>query len=166
MFFQPAILALLLASGLGLAALLVASPWVLQLVRHWDLQSDSRLQLVLERRTYLLSTLVGFVLVVQMAALLLFVFNADRMAVQFVGAMCAVGTLQANSYGFPALYAQLAGFFLASGWLVLLSASGLARRLGKSGLIALERLMGLLLAAMAVQMLISGLRNAFPIISG
>ena len=67
MFFQPAILALLLASGLGLAALLVASPWVLQLVRHWDLQSGSRLQLVLERRTYLLSTLVGFVLVVQMA---------------------------------------------------------------------------------------------------
>ena len=108
MFFQPAILALLLASGLGLAALLVASPWVLQLVRHWDLRSGSRLQLVLERRTYLLSTLVGFVLVVQMASLLLFVFNADRMAVQFVGAMCAVGTLQANSYGFPALYAQLA----------------------------------------------------------
>lgn len=119
MFFQPAILALLLASGLGLAALLVASPWVLQLVRHWDLRSGSRLQLVLERRTYLLSTLVGFVLVVQMAALLLFIFNADRMAVQFVGAMCAVGTLQANAYGFPALYAQLAVFFLASGWLVL-----------------------------------------------
>ena len=41
MFFQPAILALLLASGLGLAALLVASPWVLQLVRHWDLRSGS-----------------------------------------------------------------------------------------------------------------------------
>ncbi len=126
MFFQPAILALLLASGLGLAALLVASPWVLQLVRHWDLQSGSRLQLVLERRTYLLSTLVGFVLVVQMAALLLFVFNADRMAVQFVGAMCAVGTLQANSYGFPALYAQLAVFFLASGWLVLHAADARA----------------------------------------
>jgi multiple antibiotic resistance protein len=50
-------------------------------------------------------------------------------------------------------------------WLVLLSASGLARRIGKSGLIAVERLMGLLLAAMAVQMLISGLRNAFPAIS-
>ena len=49
-------------------------------------------------------------------------------------------------------------------WLVLLSANGLARRIGKSGLIAVERLMGLLLAAMAVQMLLSGLRNAFPII--
>jgi multiple antibiotic resistance protein len=46
-------------------------------------------------------------------------------------------------------------------WLVLLSASVLSRRLGKSGLVALERLMGLLLAAMAVEMLISGLRTVF-----
>lgn len=119
MFFQPAILALLLAAGLGLAALLAAAPYAWQLVRRWDLHSGSRLQLVLERRTYLLSTLVVFVLVVQMAALLLFVFNADRMAGQFAGAMCAVGTLQANGWGFPALYAQLAVFFLASSWLVL-----------------------------------------------
>ncbi len=51
-------------------------------------------------------------------------------------------------------------------WLVLLSASALSRRLGKSGLVALERLMGLLLAAMAVQMLISGLHTAFPSVSG
>lgn len=46
-------------------------------------------------------------------------------------------------------------------WLVLLSASALARRLGKPGLVALERLMGLLLTAIAVEMLISGLRTAF-----
>lgn len=46
-------------------------------------------------------------------------------------------------------------------WLALLSASALARRFGKSGLIALERLMGLLLAAIAVEMLISGVRTAF-----
>lgn len=46
-------------------------------------------------------------------------------------------------------------------WLALLSASALARRLGKSGLVALERLMGLLLSAIAVEMLISGLRTVF-----
>lgn len=51
-------------------------------------------------------------------------------------------------------------------WLVLLSASVLSRRLGKSGLVALERLMGLLLAAMAVEMLISGLRTAFGPMAG
>lgn len=51
------------------------------------------------------------------------------------------------------------------GWAVLASAQVLSRRLGRSGLIALERFMGLLLSAMAVEMLISGLRQAFPAIT-
>jgi hypothetical protein len=77
------------------------------------------LQLRLERRTYLLSTLLTFVFVTQLVSLLLFIFNADKMAVMFVGAMCAVGTLNANAYGFPALFAQMAVFFMAAVWLVL-----------------------------------------------
>ena len=52
----------------------------------------------------------------------------------------------------------LAALFLA--WLltsvILLSANGLKRFLGKRGLIAMERLMGMLLIALAVQMLLEG----------
>jgi MarC family membrane protein len=44
-------------------------------------------------------------------------------------------------------------FLLASGWF--------ARLFGKAGMEALERLMGLILTTMAVQMLISGIRIAF-----
>lgn len=44
-------------------------------------------------------------------------------------------------------------------WAVLASAQVLSRRLGHAGLVALERFMGLLLAAMAVEMLISGVRQ-------
>ena len=127
MLLQPAILALLLSAGIGLGALLLASPAAFELVRHWDLQSGSERQLRLERRTYLLSALVRFVLFTQLAALLLFVINADQMAVQFVGAMCAVGTLQANGYGFPALLAQIALFFGAALWLLLNHADNQAR---------------------------------------
>ena len=119
MILQPAIIALLSASALGVLMLLAATPFALQVVRRWDVASGSELQLALERRTYLFSTLVTFVLVLQLAALLLFVFNADRMAVMFVGAMCAVGTLNANAYGFPALLAQMAMFFLAAMWLAI-----------------------------------------------
>lgn len=45
--------------------------------------------------------------------------------------------------------------------LVLLGAGWLSRIFGKSGLQAMERLMGLVLTAMSVQMLISGIRIAF-----
>ena len=119
MIFQPAIIALLLAAGLSLAMLAVASPFALQLIRHWDLGSGSERQLRLERLTYLFSMMVALVCALQVLSTLLFVFNADRMSVMFVGAMCAVGTLNANEYGFPALYAQLVAFFFAATWLAI-----------------------------------------------
>lgn len=63
-------------------------------------------------------------------------------------------------------WAAAIGLSMGLVWLVLLSASTLARRLGKSGLVALERLMGLLLSAMAVEMLMSGLRTALTGVAG
>lgn len=119
MIFQPAIIALLLAAGLSLVMLAAASPFALQVLRHWDLGSGSERQLRLERMTYLFSMLVALVCGLQLLATLLFVFNADKMSVMFVGAMCAVGALNANDYGFPALYAQLVLFFVATSWLAV-----------------------------------------------
>lgn len=119
MLFQPAIIALLLSGAVSLLVLVAAAPFALQVIRRWDLHSGSELQLVLERRTYLFSTLTAFILATQIGALLLTVFNADRTAVMFVGAMCAVGTLNANAWGFPMLTAQIAVFFLAAAWLTL-----------------------------------------------
>lgn len=119
MIFQPAIIALLLAGGISLFMLLAASPFAVQVIRHWDIASGSERQLKLERLTYLFATLVAFVCLVQILAALLFVFNADKMSVMFVGAMCAVGALNVNAFGFPALYAQLGLFFLATLWLAI-----------------------------------------------
>ena len=119
MIFQPAIIALLLAALVSAGLLLASTPYAVDIIRCWDINSGSEKQLVLERRTYLLSTLLGFVFATQVVALLLFIFNADRMSSLFVGAMCAVGTLNVNSFGFPALIAQIVIFFLAACWLLI-----------------------------------------------
>jgi len=119
MIFQPAIIALLLASLVCVALLLGSVPYAIDIIRHWDVASGSEKQLVLERRTYLLSTLLGLVFCTQIVALLLFVFNAEKMSSMFVGAMCAVGTLNVNVYGFPALIAQIVVFFLTAIWLII-----------------------------------------------
>ena len=119
MLFRPAILALLLASAANVAMLLGVAPFAVDVVRHWNIHSGSQRQLTLERRTYLVSVLLTSVLATQLLALLLFVFNADKMASMFVGAMCAAGALNVNAYGFPALIAQIAVFFLAAMWLVI-----------------------------------------------
>lgn len=119
MLFHPAIIALLLASSASVLLVLSSAAFGLKVVRHWDIASGSELQLTLERRTYLISTLLSLVFAAQLASLLLFVFNADRMSVLFVGAMCGVGTLNVNAFGFPALALKIVVFFLASSWLML-----------------------------------------------
>jgi hypothetical protein len=119
MIQHPGILALLLASGL-VSLMLTSAGWLgLQILRGWDLQSGSEWQLNLERRTYLVSTLVANALVIQILSLFLFIYTADGLHAQFVGAMCAAGSLAVNAYGYPVLLLKLATCLLAGTWLVL-----------------------------------------------
>ena len=124
MIFQKSILALVFASSASVLGALAASPHALEVWRYWDLESGSARQLRLERRASLVATGMALLLAVQSASLLLFVFNADRMASQFVGAMCAVGTLQADRFGFPALLARIAALLGSCVWLTMNAVDG------------------------------------------
>ncbi|MFA5081657.1 MAG: hypothetical protein WC474_03810 [Hydrogenophilaceae bacterium] len=127
MIFHPAVIALLAASAINALVLLAGSLFAVHLLRHWDLASGHERQIRLERQTYLVATAIALVLAIQFVALLLFVYNAERMSVLFTGAMCATGTLNVNAYGFPTLILKIAGFFLAVVWLALNQADNLAR---------------------------------------
>ncbi len=119
MLFSPAIMALVLVSIIVTMMLLLASGFAIQVVRHWDIDSGSERQLVLERRTYLISTLVTWALAAELVSLLLFVYNAEAMSSQFVGAMCATGVLNVNEWGWPTLLTKIAVFFVGAVWLLL-----------------------------------------------
>ncbi|MEI7702979.1 MAG: hypothetical protein WCK73_00120 [Deltaproteobacteria bacterium] len=125
MILHPSVLALV-GSALLVGALLVYSAfWGARIVQSWDLSSGSELQLALERRTHLISTLLGYVLVFGLASLFLFVFTADSLAPLFTGAMCAAGSLHASRYGYPTLLLQIGGFALAAIWLIVNRADSL-----------------------------------------
>jgi hypothetical protein len=122
---HPSVLALV-GSALLMGSLLAYSAWwAVRILQHWDLSSGSELQLALERRTHLLSTLLGYAMVFGLASLFLFVFTADSLAPLFTGAMCAAGSLHASRYGYPVLVLQIAGFALTAIWLVVNRADAL-----------------------------------------
>lgn len=127
MILHPGVVALVAGAALVAGLLLFAAWHAAAVLRGWDLASGSALQLSLERRTYLVSTVVGYVLAFQLASLFLFVFTADALAPLFTGAMCAAGTLAANAYGYPALLLGLVDFVLAGLWLVVNHADNLGR---------------------------------------
>ena len=119
MIFHPSILALYVSSILIAFVVFYAAVYGVQILRRWNIESGSEGQLILERKTYLISTLLTYLLGFELLSLFLYVFTADRLHTFFVGAMCAAGTLYVNDYGYPALILKVVNFLLAGLWLIL-----------------------------------------------
>ncbi len=119
MLLNPSILGLITVSGIVAFMLLLSAFFAQQVMRHWDIMSGSEKQLALERRTYLITTIVAYCFAAELVALLLFIYNAEQMSSQFVGAMCATGVLNVDPYGWPTLYLKIGVFFFGAAWLML-----------------------------------------------
>ena len=119
MILHPAVLALLLiallVSGMGI----YAGYYGMRILGRWDQASGSEGQLELERRTYLISTIMSYILSFELMSLFLFIYTADDLHTLFTGAMCAAGTLAVNSFGYPALLLKIVNFLLAGVWLIV-----------------------------------------------
>ena len=119
MIFSPAILALFVGSLITTGLLLAAAFFGVQILRYWDLNSGSELQLKLERQTYLISTFVAYAFAFELLSLFLFIYTVDHLHTFFVGAMCAAGSLNANSWGYPVIIFRMVNFLLAGIWLIV-----------------------------------------------
>jgi hypothetical protein len=116
---HPGILALLGGSSVVLFLMVNAALLGIIILRRWDLDSSSAYQLTLERKTYLISTLMNYVLGFQIVSAFLFIYTVDDIHKLFVGAMCATGSLNANPVGWYALGSKIAVFFLAGLWIAI-----------------------------------------------
>jgi hypothetical protein len=119
MIFHPIIIALYVSSVLISFMVLYGASCGIQILRRWNIQSGSELQLVLEKKTYLISTLLAYLFGFQLLSFFLFIFTADQINTFFVGAMCASGSLNANHFGYPTLLLKIVNFLLAGIWLIL-----------------------------------------------
>lgn len=119
MILDPAVLALLVTSVLITLLLLYSARYGVDILRHWNLKSGSELQLELEKKTYLISTIMAYTFAFQLFSLFLFIFTADRLHGLFTGAMCAAGTLNVNGFGYPTVLLKIVNFLLGGAWLVL-----------------------------------------------
>lgn len=119
MILHVGIMALLFGSGIVMLMMCYASFLGIQVLLKWDYNSSSLQQLALERKTYLISTLINYSFAFIVLSGLLFVFTADDIHDMFVGAMCAVGSLNANPVGWYVLWMKIIIFFPTAIWLAL-----------------------------------------------
>lgn len=119
MILHPGVLALIIGSAITLLMLCYAAVNGAIIFFSWNYTSSSAYQLVLERKTYLISTLVNYGLGFQIIAFVLFIYTMDDIHRLFVGAMCATGSLNANPVGWYALLSKIIVFFLSGFWIAL-----------------------------------------------
>ncbi|RME66430.1 MAG: hypothetical protein D6778_04785, partial [Nitrospirae bacterium] len=75
MFLHPGIIAILISEGLLVVYLALASVVAITVLRRWDPASATDTQLSLERRTYLISTVMAFVMGINLLGVFLFVYT-------------------------------------------------------------------------------------------
>jgi len=119
MILNPGILALIGGSAVVLLMFLLAAVLGGSILRRWDFTSSSAYQLSLERKTYLISTIMNYVLGFQIVSAVLFIYTVDDIHILFVGAMCATGSLNANPPGWYALLSKIVVLFLSGFWIAL-----------------------------------------------
>jgi hypothetical protein len=119
LILNPAVIALLSGSFLLSGFSLYAAGLGIQILRRWDVGSGSERQLILERKTYLVSTIFGYLVGFQVLSLFLFVYSADHMHPLFISAMCAAGSINVNDFGYAALFIKITTFVLGGVWLIL-----------------------------------------------
>ena len=119
MILHPAVIALILVSFLASGMILYSSFLGIRIISKWDMKSGSEEQLALERRTYLISTILCYVCFFQIASFFLYIYTADSLHHIFVGAMCAAGVLNVDPYGYPTFLLKMVNFILAGLWLII-----------------------------------------------
>ena len=119
MLISPAIIALTAASLMVAGFTLYACGVGMRILVHWDVTSTGEKQLQLERKTYLVSSIVGHMLVIELVSLFLFIAVANQLHTFFTGAMCAAGVLNASPFGYATLGLKTASFVACGVWLVI-----------------------------------------------
>lgn len=97
--------------------LFIAAVATLGIVRGWDFERFTKRQFDLENRSYLVMSIIFFVLGLKMLLLPYFAYTIDALSPLVPGAMCAAGVIDANAYGSPLLLVKIIILFLSGLWL-------------------------------------------------
>jgi len=107
----------LLAETVLYLLLFIAFLVTLGLLKRWNFDAFTSEQFQLENRSYLVMTIILFVMLLKILLLPYFVYTIDRLSDLVPGAMCAAGVIKANAYGNPLLSLKIVILFLSGLWL-------------------------------------------------
>ncbi len=97
--------------------LFIASIATIEVLKKWNFDAFTTVQFKLENRSYLVMSIIFFVIVLKIILLPYFVYMLDALSTIIPGAMCGAGVIKANAYGNLLLVLKIGILFLSGIWL-------------------------------------------------
>ena len=116
---SPSVIGILMLDAIFLIFGLLA--WIIawQIVLKWNPSSATPLQYTLQKRSYLVATIVEFIFFLKLPLFLFYIHTLDEIATVLPGAMCAAGVTTATVYGVPLFFVKILNLYLFGLWIVL-----------------------------------------------
>ncbi|MEA3228110.1 MAG: hypothetical protein U9P38_03455 [Campylobacterota bacterium] len=91
----------------------------LYILKNYQQNATSQIQYALEKRSYLVTTIIYIASIIKIVLLPYFTFTIDKLSNIIPGAMCGAGVIDANSYGEPLIIIKILIIILTMLWLSL-----------------------------------------------
>ena len=98
---------------------IIAFLGAVQILKNWDFNATTTKQYKLEKRAFLIVTIILFTLTLKILLLPYFAYTIDKLSLLIPGAMCGAGVISANSYGNPLLFLKIIILFFIGIWLII-----------------------------------------------
>jgi hypothetical protein len=118
-FLSNSVIVLFFVESIVLALLTYSFVIAVNIIRSWNYTNSTSYQYKLEKDSYLATTIIFFVVFVQVVVFVYFVVVLDDLSNTLPGAMCAAGVVSANIYGNILLLGKLVLLFGFGVWIVI-----------------------------------------------
>lgn len=89
------------------------------ILKNYQIGASSSIQYSLEKKSYLILTIIQLSLITKIFLLAFFTFTIDSLSTIIPGAMCAAGVINSNQFGVPLILLKISTIILIMLWLVL-----------------------------------------------
>ncbi|WP_201352687.1 hypothetical protein [Hydrogenimonas urashimensis] len=116
---NPDVIAIVMLDAILFLFALTALAISVQIVRRWDSAATTPLQYRLEKRAYLVATIIKFIFYLKLPLFVYFIYTLDLLSAILPGAMCAAGVTNATVYGMPLFVVKILDLYLFGLWIVV-----------------------------------------------
>lgn len=119
LLISPEINAVLLLDFITLCFLILSLLIGVKIAFKWDISATTPQQYQLEKKSFLISTIIKYTFVIKLMVFPYFVMTMDLISAKIPGAMCATGVFSASIYGHYVLGIKLITLFYFGLWLAI-----------------------------------------------